>query len=565
MKLEKTGSSSIIQVEPTDDCDSVIRLVRTQSKQVVIVLPEHIAAFRSPADFRELQRLKRVFQAQITLVIAGSVSFRVLAHRYGLSVYPSLDALFATTPGQTPVYLSDGRAAPPAVLSRPCPLPADHITQGQPAGLPPNVSSSSTSHRRERKGSASPALDALLALLLLGFLGGVILGMLLPQALPVSAGPATLLTRALGVVLSFHLAGVGVAFAALLLLLLRMWSRAAGGEAISHQCNAPVHVDSDRGSAPPLLPSPSCAATGQRGGLAPAFRRDPSTTAQLHPLVSPSTSGHLLGLAAAPLQAQGSSCPLGVGAASDPGIKWEKRPNQDTIGSVLERRRPPGDAGPFGLFAVADGMGGHNDGRDASRQAIQTLSETVVPKVAGEGDPGGHRCLQLLADGVQAANRAVYQRNQERGGDAGTTITAALIIDSTAYIANVGDSRTYLYRAGEGLTRVTVDHSQVERLIQRGEISRDEAYTHPDRNLLYRRLGGQQEVTIDTFTAFLRVGDALVLCSDGLWGLVRDQHIERIVRDCASHPSAAGQALVAAALQAGGPDNISAVVVYRQS
>ena len=123
------------------------------------------------------------------------------------------------------------------------------------------------------------------------------------------------------------------------------------------------------------------------------------------------------------MEAHGSPClqrgqfPLGVGAASDPGIKWKKRPNEDSVCGVL---------------------------------AVRTLAETGVPRVAGESDLGGSRCEQLLGDGVQAANRAVYRRNREQRRDAGTTITAALVIGATAYVANVGDSRTYLYRARGG-------------------------------------------------------------------------------------------------------------------
>ncbi len=155
---------------------------------------------------------------------------------------------------------------------------------------------------------------------------------------------------------------------------------------------------------------------------------------------------------------------------------------------------------------------------------------------------------------------AVHRCNQENGIDMGTTITAVLVLDGTAYIVNVGDSRTYLYREGEGLIRATRDHSLVARLVETGAIAPDEVYTHPARNKVYRSLGDKEEVKVDWFTRSLQEGDFLVLCSDGLWEMVRDQEIEHTLKKYGANLSQTSSALVQAALRGGGTDNISVIV-----
>ena len=215
----------------------------------------------------------------------------------------------------------------------------------------------------------------------------------------------------------------------------------------------------------------------------------------------------------------------------------------------------------YGLFVVADGMGGHANGQNASRMAIQTIIDYILPQISEKKQLGDEAFAQLLRDGVQHANQAVHQRNLEERADMGTTMTAALVFGSTAYIANVGDSRTYLYREPDGLTKITHDHSVVASLVEAGIIQPDDIYTHPKRNQIYRSLGEKPVVDVDSFIVPLKAGDKLLLCSDGLWDMVRDPEIQRLMSAPTPDPSKTGQQLIQAALDGGGEDNVSVIVV----
>ncbi|MDR2714626.1 MAG: Stp1/IreP family PP2C-type Ser/Thr phosphatase [Coriobacteriales bacterium] len=203
------------------------------------------------------------------------------------------------------------------------------------------------------------------------------------------------------------------------------------------------------------------------------------------------------------------------------------------------------------LYAVADGMGGHAAGEVASEIAIQMLSE----KAPGNYNP------EALANAVAQANSAIQRASIKGIGKSGmgTTLTAALICGSRLLIAQVGDSRAYLLRNKE-LHQLTSDHSYVAELVAAGKITPEEAAVHPRRSIITRALGGDSATEPDLFTMHVKVGDRLLLCSDGLTGMVDDENITAVLTTTPD-PQKAVDTLVEAARQAGGMDNITVIVV----
>jgi serine/threonine protein phosphatase PrpC len=246
--------------------------------------------------------------------------------------------------------------------------------------------------------------------------------------------------------------------------------------------------------------------------------------------------------------------------STDPGIKRKYKPNEDSLFAVKGVRSLNGQMQQIGLFVVADGMGGHANGQDASRLAIQTIIDYVLPRLV-HAQEMSETPEKLLVDSVQQANQAVHEHNVKNGADMGTTVTATLILDTTAHVANVGDSRTYLYRLPEGLSKVTRDHSVVASLVDAGIIKPDDIYTHPKRNQIYRSLGEKSFVEVDPFVVQLQPNDKMLLCSDGLWDMVRDPEIQRVLEVPITDPQQLGDKLIKAAHAGGGEDNISVIVV----
>jgi serine/threonine protein phosphatase PrpC len=230
-----------------------------------------------------------------------------------------------------------------------------------------------------------------------------------------------------------------------------------------------------------------------------------------------------------------------------------------TLSPTYEARTRP----MLGLFAVADGMGGHEGGEIASKMALQVLfrevMETViVPELADELALEDDIAVRLRQATI-AANDAVYLNRQKRENDMGTTLTVALIRDDCLFLAHVGDSRIYRWNA-DGLEQLTTDHSVVASMIAEGQAEPEEIYTHPHRSIIYRCIGDKPVVEVDTDILPLAPDDRIIVCSDGLWEMVREEGIRDVMMQEAD-PQTACDLLVRHANVAGGDDNISVIIV----
>jgi serine/threonine protein phosphatase PrpC len=205
------------------------------------------------------------------------------------------------------------------------------------------------------------------------------------------------------------------------------------------------------------------------------------------------------------------------------------------------------------LFAVADGMGGHLAGDVASRTAVETITSR-----AEQDSPGDTGALARL---VREANHEIWKKAQSDASlrGMGTTCTLAMLDDSGLHIAHVGDSRAYLFRAGD-LTQLTEDHTLVGRMVREGRLQPDEAEHHPQRSIITRALGVDSDVAVDTQTIELQEGDRVLLCSDGLSSMVSREAISEVL-DGNVDPQTAAERLVELANDAGGEDNITVVVI----
>lgn len=235
--------------------------------------------------------------------------------------------------------------------------------------------------------------------------------------------------------------------------------------------------------------------------------------------------------------------------------------NEDALMTLTTEHLGDGAIGPFGFFVVADGMGGHQAGEVASSVAARMVTHRIVQDVLtpyllnAPPDARQEPLSEALKTAVEVANAAVHE--QVPGG--GTTLTCALILSKRLYIAHVGDSRAYLIGQDQ-IQLLTQDHSFVGRLIELGELTPEEAAVHPQRNVLYRAVGQGEQLDIDIYTYPLPADGYLLLCSDGLWGQVPEERISEIVKLAAS-PQQACRQLEDEANRAGGPDNITAILV----
>ncbi|HLW03461.1 MAG TPA: protein phosphatase 2C domain-containing protein [Ktedonobacterales bacterium] len=253
--------------------------------------------------------------------------------------------------------------------------------------------------------------------------------------------------------------------------------------------------------------------------------------------------------------------PLGmqVGAHTDGGRLPEMQENEDSFLTVTGARKWAGRLHPFGLFVVVDGVGGNANGHEASRKTMLAISQRFVPALT-QSEVSDNDLTLLLAASIRSANSELYLHNQSHARPLGCTITAALITDQQISICHVGKNRAYLLAEELPIRRVTTDHSLVESLVVAGFIQRDDVYTHPRRNRIYRCLGQGPQVEVDTVRLPPVAGARLLFCSDGLWEVLRDSTMEDVLREYADVSEASSQ-LVTLAKERGGLDDITAVLV----
>ena len=210
------------------------------------------------------------------------------------------------------------------------------------------------------------------------------------------------------------------------------------------------------------------------------------------------------------------------------------------------------------LFIVADGMGGYKGGEVASKLAIESAKEYIY-KYYYNTDKDKESILKLIAGAIEYANRVVYEKSlqDEDLNGMGTTMDICLVYGTRVYIGHVGDSRVYRQRK-DFFRKLTTDHSYVEQLIREGNITREEAYNHPKKNMLTRALGCSSEVEPDVLVKGFIKGDILLICTDGLTNMLRDPEISNIIKN---DPENACKTLVEYANDRGGIDNITAVII----
>ncbi len=248
-------------------------------------------------------------------------------------------------------------------------------------------------------------------------------------------------------------------------------------------------------------------------------------------------------------------------AACGQSVGKQREHNEDSLLALTLSLAGKSANVPFGLYIVADGMGGHQYGEVASNAAIRVIAGQVVRKFhtylfALPTQQPEESLQEIMESAVKDAHRVV----QKDAPGSGTTLTAALVLGQQVTIGHVGDSRAYaVYPAGR-VEQLTHDHSLVKRLEELGHLNKEEAANFPHRNVLIRALGQGDNLDVDIFTIPFPKGGTLMLCSDGLWGVVGEHEILRALNDAPTLERAC-QNMVSAANMAGGPDNISVVLV----
>jgi protein phosphatase len=248
---------------------------------------------------------------------------------------------------------------------------------------------------------------------------------------------------------------------------------------------------------------------------------------------------------------------LTYGIASDVGIVRDN--NEDACFGMQWHSITVDDRPDFGLFIVADGMGGHLDGERASGVAVQTLASEMidniyVPLLKDFNAGSTPTILEALVNASDKANRAVIKRVP--GG--GTTLSAVAIVGNLAYLVHVGDSRAYLLHKDK-MEQLTTDHTLVQRLIEMQELTLEEAEHYPQKNVLYRAIGQNEQLKMQRLIRTLPAGSNMLICTDGLWDMLEDDTIRRVTAESNSAQEAC-DSLVRLANARGGTDNITVIV-----
>jgi len=249
-----------------------------------------------------------------------------------------------------------------------------------------------------------------------------------------------------------------------------------------------------------------------------------------------------------------------VGWRTDTGVVRDH--NEDSVYVFTGQLDAKKSSSAFGLFMVADGMGGHAGGEEASALALKTAAGQLIRDIyvplLSDAERGSEQPAMgdVVRQAAESANAAVA-RNLPGSG---TTLTYGMVVGSRLFVGHVGDSRAYLLRGADALRVLTQDHSLVRRLVEVGQLTEAEAAVHPQRNVLYRAVGQPDTLDVDVTTLPLEPGDQLLLCSDGLWNMVGEAEIQSVVASCGDAQTAC-EKLVEAANAAGGEDNITVVLV----
>jgi len=251
-----------------------------------------------------------------------------------------------------------------------------------------------------------------------------------------------------------------------------------------------------------------------------------------------------------------SICKFDIGVTTDIGRR--KQENEDEFAIYDAKGEEVFPRGDVGLFAVADGLGGHVGGKVASKLAVKILRDFFEVK-----RPEGQNPLPALVETIRKANTEVFKTNQQMlPGQIGmgTTMASAFIENGTAYFCNVGDSRGYILR-GDVLEQVTTDHSWVDEQVALGQMTEEEAKKDKRRHLITRSIGTRAEVEVDTFERELEHGDRILLCSDGASNMVSDDEIKSILLEANSAQEATDR-IVRVGNEHGGSDNLTALLIW---